>query len=127
MTEKTIKICGKNVKILYCAATENGFEVMSKKSIYDINFTNQNDLFHLSLAAIIAAYEAAEPNKEGQRPEPPVTTKDLMYEAKPADLISLFTSVLELRNKWYEVPEVVSSPETASGGESLEESEQQKN
>ena len=33
MTEKTITICGKDVPILYCAATETGYERLSQKGI----------------------------------------------------------------------------------------------
>ena len=33
MKEKIINICGKNVKLIYCAATENSFETVAGKSI----------------------------------------------------------------------------------------------
>ena len=33
MNTKTIKLCGKDVQIGYCAATENAFENFSDKSI----------------------------------------------------------------------------------------------
>ena len=43
-TEKTITICGKEVKLLYCAATENGYEQLAGQSINDLDFRKQSDL-----------------------------------------------------------------------------------
>ncbi len=37
-TEKTIQILGKDVRLRYCAATENGFEQLRKKSVSEIDF-----------------------------------------------------------------------------------------
>ena len=118
---KTINICGKDVDILYCAATENGFEVISGKSAFEINFNSQNDLLCLSLAAIMAAYESKPSDKDGNKPQPPVTSQDLMYEAKPSDIAALFMAVLELRAEWYGIPLVVPKPEVQSDSESEEE------
>ena len=98
--EKTITICGKEVKMRYCAATETGFEQMSGKSIGDIDFKKQEDLIRLSLAAIIAAYLRDESKA-------PVTDEEIILDAKPKELIEMFTTILELRAAWYEVPAVV--------------------
>ncbi len=98
--EKTITICGKEVKMRYCAATETGYEQMSGKSIGDIDFTKQEDLIRLSLAAILAAYLR-------DKSEAPVTSADILSDAKPKELIEMFTVLLELRAAWYEVPAIV--------------------
>ena len=45
-TEKTITICGKEVKLLYCAATENGYEQLAGQSINDLDFKKQSDLLY---------------------------------------------------------------------------------
>lgn len=102
MTEKTIKIQDKEVRLLYCAATEDGFESLSGKSIYDIDFHQQKDLITLGLCAIIAAY-----SKTGE--EPPVTSDTLLYEARPSELVELVKTVIELRAEWYEIPKVLLS------------------
>ena len=99
-TEKNITICGKDVKIRYCAATETGFERLAEKSISEIDFSKQEDLIRLAMSAVIAAYE-----RDGQ--EAPITSKDILFDAKPDELIELFKSVLELRVNWYNVPIVV--------------------
>ena len=98
--EETITICGKEVKMRYCAAAETGFEQMSGKSISDIDFKKQEDLIRLSLAAILAAYLRDEA-------EAPVTSTDILSDAKPKELIEMFTTLLKLRAAWYEVPLVV--------------------
>jgi hypothetical protein len=41
----------------------------------------------------------------------PVTADDIMYDATPKDVELLITTVIELRNLWYEIPSVV-KPET---------------
>lgn len=98
--EKTITICGKEVKLRYCAAAETGFEQLAGKSIGDIDFNSQEDLLRLSVAAIIAAYQ-----REGQ--EAPIESKDILFDAKPAEIIELFKAVFELRAAWYNVPLVL--------------------
>jgi len=120
--ERTINICGKDVRVCYCAATENGFEMTAGKSIYEINFKSQADLTYLSLAAIVAAY--AKNNEEA-----PINGDDLLYEAKPNDMITLFSVVLEMRNEWYEVPKVVppEKPAEPADGEETDESDKPKN
>ena len=95
--EKTITICGKEVRLRYCAATENGFELMSGKKIYEIDFQSQEDLTRLAIASIIAAYE-----RDGQ--DAPIEAKEILYDATPAEIVELFKTTMELRAAWYEVP-----------------------
>ena len=98
--EKSIIICGKEVRLRYCAATETGFEQLAGKSIGDIDFNSQEDLIRLSVAAIIAAYQ-----RNGE--EPPIESKEILYDAKPAEIIELFKAILEVRAAWYNVPLVL--------------------
>ena len=122
--EKTITICGKEVKMRYCAATENGFELMSGKKIYEIDFQSQEDLTRLALAAIIAAYER---NKE----EAPIESKDILYDATPTEIVELFKATLELRAAWYDIPivlkEQIEAENAAVSDASPSEEEQPKN
>ena len=103
-TERTIQILGKDVRLRYCAATENGFEQLRKKPVYEIDFKSNEDLTALVLAAIIAAYARKEE-------EPPISSDDLLYEAKPTEIIELIKTVIELRAAWYEIPAVVKPDE----------------
>ena len=111
--EKTIKICGKEVKMRYCAAAETGYEQMSGKSIVDIDFSKQEDLIRLSLAAIIAAYLRDEA-------EPPITSADILSDAKPKEIVEMFTALLELRTAWYKVPSVVKPEMEEQEGDKVE-------
>lgn len=115
--EKTITICGKEVKMIYCAATENGYEDLSNKSIgvfvpefgkdeegNDIIVKQAEahigDFVMLAIAGIIAYYAK---NNQGV----PVKTEEIIYESRPAERNELITAIVELRNEWYKVPSVV--------------------
>ena len=56
MNEKTITICGQEVTLRYCAATETGFEGLRGKSVSEINFDSSEDLIALGICAIVARY-----------------------------------------------------------------------
>lgn len=129
MTEKTIKLCGKDVPILYCAATETGYERLSGKNIEvflptfgkddDGNViiseppkATTEDYLQLSIAAIVAANEA-ERLAKNMKPDEfplPITSEDLLYQAAKSEVTSLITAVIELRNEWYGVSTVVKEP-----------------
>ena len=117
IAEKTITICGKEVKMIYCAATENGYEDLSNKSISvfipefgkddegnDIIVKQAEahigDFVMLAIAGIIAYYAK---NNQGV----PVKTEEIIYESRPAERNELITAIVELRNEWYKVPSVV--------------------
>ena len=121
IAEKTIEICGKLVTMRYCAAAETGYETLSGQSsdifVPDIerdedgNITNiiqkakADDYIRLAIAAMVAAYEF---RSTPEHPvEPPVTSKDIMFSAEPNEVTEMITTVIELRNKWYQVPNVV--------------------
>lgn len=117
MTKKTITICGKEVEMFYCAATENGYERMSGKqiSVFVPTFktneegktvidklpeTTNEDYLQLAIAGIVAAdyyYER----------EPSITSKDILYDATPTEMANLITSIVELRAEWYSIAKVV--------------------
>ena len=120
MTEKTITICGKDVPILYCAATETGYERLAQKGI-DVFLptfgpnpdkpeetimtapptANTEDYLQLAIAAIVAA-------SESKKQEVPISADDLLYRATKAEVTALITAVIELRNEWYGLSKVIS-------------------
>ena len=112
--------------MIYCSATENGYEEISRKSISvfvpefgkDENdntiITKQaeatiGDFVSLAFAGIVAAYVR-------DKKDVPVTSEYILYEATPAERNDLLTAIIELRNKWYEVPSVI-KPEIEEGKE----------
>lgn len=101
--------------MLYCAATETGYESISGQSceifiphtVKDKNGQSQlqlrattTDYIRLAIAAIIAAYQ-----RKGE--EAPVTADDILYNATAKEVQSLISTVIELRTAWYLVPSVI--------------------
>ena len=127
---ETITLCGKKVKIMYCAATETGYEIMAEKSsqvfLPTILERDENgkvtkaeppaatldDYIKLALAGIVAAYESEDENKK-----PPVTSKDILYHATSEEVTNLVATIGKLRKEWYNVPDVVEldKPQTDGG------------
>jgi len=121
--EKTIKICGKDVQLRYCLASETGFEALASgkdanifnpiptgktdedgNPIFDKPKATTDDLVRLGIACMIAAYEQ-------QKQDPPVTVDDILYNAAPDEVASLVATTVELRIKWYQIPSAI-KPET---------------
>ena len=117
MNTKTITICGKEVEMLYCAATETGYESLTGKSceifipqvIKDEQGQEKvqmraatSDYLSLGTAAIVAAY-----TRRGE--DAPITADDILYNATSKEVTTLITTVIELRNAWYRIPSVVPS------------------
>ena len=124
-----INLCGKKVKIMYCAATETGYENLSGKSsqvfLPTVLERDENgkvtkseppaavldDYIKLALAGIIAAY--ASEDKES-----PVTGKDILYKATSEEITNLVGTIGKLRVAWYNVPDVVvPDKQQTEGGE----------
>ena len=117
MNEKEITICGHTVKMIYCAATENLFESITNKSIavfvpsVKTNGKGEavidkpaeatiGDYSILGVAGITAYYLKNEQ-------ESPVTVNDLLYSATPVERNTLIEYIVELRNSWYNIPNIV--------------------
>ena len=112
------------VKLLYCAASETGFQSLSGETMEVFNpelekneegkwivkalpkATDMNYI-QLSMACIIAAYEC-----DGD--EPPIKSEDLLYHASREEVQNLVTTVLQMRNEWMEVPSTI-KPEMEEG------------
>ena len=132
MKKETIKICGKEVDMLYCAAAETGYEKLSGKSsevfipkramsgdqpvndsdgnpIYNAPEATLDDYIKLAVSAIIAAYA-----KDGK--EAPITTEDILYDAGPNDITTLVATVARMRSEWYTVPSALQGDEADDEG-----------
>ena len=101
MIKKEITLCGHQVKLMYCAAAENGFENFSGKSIFDFDHTKNADRLHLAMACIVAAYSADDQ-------EPPIKSEDILYKATQKELLDLYLAAIALRNEWYGVTKALS-------------------
>ena len=124
--ERIIKITRKNaegtaeqveVKMLYCAASETGYQSLSGNTM-DVFFptfekdengelivkepakATDMDYIQLSTACIVAAYE-----RDSQ--EPPITANDIIYSASRAEIIDMIKAVLEMRAEWSAIPSTI--------------------
>lgn len=115
--EKTITINNQEVLIRYCAATETGFETISGKSstvfIPRVEYDEEGnvakveppeatvgDFIALALAGITASYTM-------RKEKPPVASEYILYEATPEEVKLLTTTIVTMRNEWYQVPSVI--------------------
>ncbi len=135
-TERTIKICGKEVSMRYCAATETSYEKLADKSAAIfvptiekdekgnvtnvINNATTDDFIKLGISAIIAAYSR-------KNEEMPVTAEDIIYNASADEVMELIKTVSELRKEWYTIPSVVDVTDTRTEDEKEATEQEEKN
>ena len=137
MKKRTIELCGKQVEICYCAATEQGYEIMSGKSIQVFFPTygkdeegkdkmvappeaTTGDYMMLGLAGIFAAYGSMDQ-------ESPITQNDVLYHIGRKERDLLITTIVDLRNEWYDIPSVVKKNLTTEQNADSKEGEKEKN
>jgi hypothetical protein len=111
---RKITILGREVEMLYCAATETGFEDIAGKTADIFNPipvldkegkvkelmpppATTKDYIYLAVACIVAAYAS-----RGE--EAPNLTNDILYNATPAEVQLLTKTAIELKLEWYKVP-----------------------
>ena len=117
MIENEISIGGVAVKIGYCFATELAFKQYTGVNIEDMDTANPEHIIYFILSAIVAYYE-------GSGEESPVKDNDLMYKAKPTELVAALTEVFKIRAEWFELPK---GEETTASSDSSEEDTTPKN
>jgi hypothetical protein len=118
MTSKKITICGKEVELFYCAATENGYERISDGKtigvfiptfkmdeegnhvIDQLPAATNEDYMLLAMAGIVAA-------DTYYKREAVIKSEDILYDATPTERRLLIETIVELRNEWYEVPKII--------------------
>ena len=118
MTSKKITICGKEVELFYCAATENGYERISdgktigvfiptfkmdeegNQVIDQLPAATNEDYLLLAMAGIVAA-------DTYYKREAVINSEDILYNATPTERRLLIDTIVELRNEWYEVPKII--------------------
>ena len=101
--------------MMYCAATETGFEDIAGKTADIFNPipvldkegkvkelmpppATTKDYIYLAVACIVAAYAS-----RGE--EAPNLTNDILYNATPAEVQLLTKTAIELKLEWYKIPE----------------------
>lgn len=108
MLQKEITLCGRQVTLAYCYATEIAYKDLSDENIADyikeavacIQQETDPDVKHTIyaiLACMLAYYQS-----RGE--DAPLTDTDLMNDAKPAELGTAIFTIIGLRMDFYKVP-----------------------
>ena len=119
MLQKEITLCGRQVTLAYCYATEIAYKDLSDENIADyikeavacIQAETDPDVKHTIyaiLACMLAYYQS-----RGE--EAPLTDTDLMNDAKPAELGTAIFTIIGLRMDFYHVPKDEPADTVSSG------------
>jgi hypothetical protein len=119
MLTKEITLCGRQVTLAYCYATEIAYKDLSDENIADyikeavacIQQETDPDVKHTIyaiLACMLAFYQS-----RGE--EAPLTDTDLMNDAKPAELGTAIFTIIGLRMDFYHVPKGEPADTVSSG------------
>lgn len=118
MTSKKITICGKEVELFYCAATENGYERISggktigvflptfksdgdgNQVVDQLPAATNEDYLLLAIAGIVAA-------DTYYKRDAVINSEDILYKVSPSERMLLVKTIVDLRNEWYEVPKII--------------------
>lgn len=117
MTTKEITICGRQVQVAYCYATELSFYKLAGVPLEKADTSNPEHLFAIILSAMLSFYQSIDD-------EPPVKDTDLLYKASPEEIIDAFRVISLLRAEWYKIP---SGAETKETKETKSEGDNEKN
>ena len=108
MSKEKITINGHEVGVAYCYATEIAFTRYTGVSVDEFDAKNPEHHIYIILAAIMA-YNGAEGI------DTTIRDTDLMYNARPAEIIEALRVIFELRNEWYKLPAGDNAVSTAEG------------
>jgi hypothetical protein len=108
MKQKEITICGQQVTLAYCYATEISYKILSGEDVTDFILesapkidNNRMPDIRNTIFLILAAMQAYYESKEMQAP---ITDKQLMYECTPQELGEALGVILGLRAQFMNIP-----------------------
>lgn len=108
MSKKEIKLCGKQVTLAYCYATEIAFKDLSNQDITDFmieavpqiqaqKMPDAKKVVLLIIAALMSHYQSI-----GE--ETPIEDKDIMYRATAEEIGNALGVIIGLRAEFYRIP-----------------------
>ena len=108
MITREITLCGKQVTLGYCYATEIAYKLYSDEDIEVIikdivaaiqekQMTDVMRSIYLILSAVQAYYDSV-----GQ--EMPVVDKDIMYASTPLEFSTAIGTIIAMRGEFYHIP-----------------------
>jgi hypothetical protein len=92
MKQKTVKILGEEVKIMFCMAVVCMYERANGVAFDPDNIKDNYDSTKLYAAAIAAL-----------NPDTKITLDDLMYKATGPEIAALRSAIIESMTEWYQV------------------------
>ena len=108
MITKEITICGKQVMLAYCYATEISYKILSDEDIIDFGQEVVEKIQHeqmpdirRTIYLIIASMQSYYESKGEQCP---ITDNELMYECTPNEIGMALGIIIGLRTNFYHVP-----------------------
>lgn len=97
MTTRKTTIAGREVSLAYCYATEIAFHKYTGVSIDSFKADDPEHVLYVIIASILAWCQA-------NGTEADVRDEDIIYRAKPKELVDTLTAIFDLRREWYDVP-----------------------
>ena len=130
MITKEVTICGKQVTLAYCYATEIAYKDLADEDILDyakhalesIQAQRDPDIKR-TIFAIIACMMAYYNEVE----DTPVKDSDIMKEATPVEIGTALLAILTMRNEFYHVPSGEPEDKPTSSGSPAEKRGRRKN
>lgn len=108
MITKEITICGKQVTLAYCYATEISYKILSDEDIIDFGQEVVEKIQHEQMPdirkTIFLIIASMQSYYESKGEECPITDKELMYECTPQEIGMALGVIIGLRTNFYHVP-----------------------
>lgn len=115
MITKEITLCGKQVTLAYCYATEISYKILSDEDIIDFGQEIIEKIQHeqmpdirkslfLILASMQSYYESLPAGQDGKKQTSPIGDHELMYECTPKEIGQALGIIIGLRSQFYHVP-----------------------
>lgn len=121
MITKEIKLCGKQVMLAYCYATEISYKILSDEDIIDFGQEVVEKIQHEQMPdirkTIFLIIASMQSYYESKGEESPITDKDLMYECTPQEIGVALGTIIGLRSQFYHVPSDEPEDKLADGKE----------
>lgn len=130
MIKKEITLCGKQVVLAYCFATEISYKLLAEEEITDFVVqaveSLQDNRMPDTRKSIYAILSAATAYYDSIDKDLPITDREIMFKATSADMATAIGTFIGLRTDFYRVPTSENTVSDSSESEE-EEEEQEKN
>lgn len=119
MITKEITICGKQVTLAYCYATEISYKILSDEDIFDFGQEIAEKIQHEQMPdirkTILLIIASMQSYYESKGMKTPIEDKELMYDCSPQDIGQALGTIITLRTEFYHVPSDEPKEKSAEG------------